>query len=318
MLNVAFWACKYNDDIVCNDRSKRPCVLYLSQENDNHETLERTISYVKGLNDDGKALGTNEILANMVREKLRDGRWDLQIKYRPKNSISTGDIEGIINEVESEENVEVKIIIHDYIKRIKPDFPTGDLRIDIGEAINEFSTLSKARKIPVITANQLNREAYRVLEETSADGKKKMDVGNKITQAMISESNMLLENADFVAGINREYAVSTKSMWLTFKDLKNRADKNQTRITAGYFAHPFEPDNGMRLVEDYELKESASVDKIADTLGSFVMEDQDEEDELNEDSQGYINGGGIKKKPSAAPRNRVKTINLADEIGEEE
>ena len=30
LLNAALWACRYNDDIVCNDRTKSPAVLYIT------------------------------------------------------------------------------------------------------------------------------------------------------------------------------------------------------------------------------------------------------------------------------------------------
>lgn len=133
LLNACFWAAKYNDKIVCNDRSKRPCILYITQENDLTETVEREISYVGGVDDNGKAVSEEELTELFITEKLYKGKWVFVKKYRPKRSISTGDLDTIIAEVEAEENVEVKMLVHDYVKRIAPDFPTGDVRIDLGE-----------------------------------------------------------------------------------------------------------------------------------------------------------------------------------------
>ena len=125
---------KYNPNIRCFDSTKQPCVVYISQENDNQETMERMISYVNGVGEDGKAEDTDSLLERFRNETIIDGRWILKIIYKPINSITTGDLEGIINEVELELNCEVKMLVHDYIKRIKPSNALGDMRLDIGEA----------------------------------------------------------------------------------------------------------------------------------------------------------------------------------------
>ena len=70
----------------------------------------------------------------MRQHKFVGDRWELRILYRPKNAITTGDVDTIISEIESEGEVEVKFLVHDYIKRIKPNVSVGDIRIDLGEA----------------------------------------------------------------------------------------------------------------------------------------------------------------------------------------
>lgn len=262
---------KYNDHVRCLDRNKRPCVIYLTQENDNQETMERIISYANAVNrENGKAEDMDVITEKFEENKIIAGKWAIRIIYRPKNSISTGDIDSIIGEIESEGEEEVKFLVHDYIKRIRPDMPTGDLRIDIGEAINEFSTIAKSRKIPIITANQLNREAYRVLgaAATTRDGtvKVQLDAGLKLDQSMISESNMLLENADFVMAVNKEMNGGDGINFLSFNKFKDRYSSSSSSVQDKYFAHPFVEDNGMRLQEDMGLDEELSVYRIKDTV----------------------------------------------------
>lgn len=316
LLNVIIWACKYNLDVRCNDLTKRPCAVYLTQENDVQETIERLISYVGGVLENGKAMSTEEIAEKFVSNRIRGGRWDIEIIYRPKNSISTGDLDGIISEIEAEGEVEVKILVHDYVKRIKPEMPTGDLRIDLGEVCNDLSVLAKARKIPVVDANQLNRAAYQVLEEVANNPKgeatKKMDQGMRLDASMISESQMMLENVDFACGLHREMAQN--GMFLAFKKFKDRADKSNN-ISGNYFAHPFEPNNSMRLIEDIELDASVSIDKISDIFGSTVVYDpEDDEDDEPTPSKPVpkgngkspaVRGGKVIKSPTAEPTPRV-------------
>lgn len=113
----------------------------------------------------------------------------------------------------------------------------------------------------------------------------RVDLGKRLDQSMISESNMMLENADFVCAINREYSPADGRYYLTFKDLKNRSDKGNNKPTDGYFAHPFEDGNTMRLQEDVDLDRSLSFDSIANTLGAVVDDDDFIEDDDDEDSQ---------------------------------
>jgi len=125
---------RYNDNIQCLDMNKKPCALYITGENDVEETVQRMISYVGAVDEKGKAVDVDSALGVLKEHKLHDDTWEYRFLYRPKNSISTGDIDGIINEIEAEGEVEVKILVYDYLKRIKPDYPTGDMRLDIGEA----------------------------------------------------------------------------------------------------------------------------------------------------------------------------------------
>lgn len=327
LLNTALWAMKYNPNIRCFDSTKQPCVVYISQENDNQETMERMISYVDGVGEDGKAEDTDSLLERFRNETIIDGRWILKIIYKPINSITTGDLEGIINEVELELNCEVKMLVHDYIKRIKPSNALGDIRLDIGEATNELSALAKQRKIPIVDANQLNREAYRTLsgndgkqkknQEQEGRGGKKTDLGRNLDQSMISESNMLIENADVVVAVNREYDYQGVNAFLTFKDLKNRSAKGNNSPMNTYFAHPFDGLNSMRLVEDLDLPESASFNNVIDAFGGDSDYEEDDEYDSGGSTQGIDeeersstkrNNGNVSKKRGDNFKNKfVKT-----------
>lgn len=320
LLNVAIWACKYNDTMKCFDRTKRPCVVYITQENDTEETLERLISYSGAIDSNGKA-ESEEIIYNCFKQhKILDGHWELRILYRPKHSISTGDLDGIIAEVEAGGEVEVKMLVHDYVKRIKPAVVTGDIRIDLGEAANDMSILAKARKIPVVTANQLNREAYRSLNETNntnKDGKvvQKLDQGKKLDASMISESQLLLENVDFAFGQHREQTKDGK-VFLAFKKFKNRADKSTLLAAHDYFVHPFVKNNGMMLDEDLLLDMSLSLEEIAAVLGSSVIDNGIEEEDDENDDVEFNEDGKIISKKQGTPNKKLPNRRAALEIEE--
>jgi len=139
-------------------------------------------------------------------------------------------------------------------------------------------------------------------KSNNGDVKKLVDGGRRIDQSMISESNMMLENADFVCAINKEYSMGDGKYYMTFKDLKNRSDKGtNSNPTDSYFAHPFEDGNSMRLVEDIDMDRSVSFDSIANTLGTGVDDDMDMEEDVDHDN-------GKSKKPK---RTVVKRRSLA-------
>lgn len=279
MLNAVFWACKYNDNVRLIDQLKRPCALYINIENDNTETTERINSYVGAYDEEGKALSFDEQKVCLEKEKLLNNLWLMGILYRKKGSINTGDLDGIINSFESENNCEIKLLVVDYIKRIDPSNPRGDMRIDLGEVVNELSILAKSRQIPVITANQLNRAAYDVLDtEKEKNGKKidNTDAGRKLNHTHLSESQLVAENSDVVIAVNKEHNSLSGLDYLTFKKLKSRGDKDNSRKSI-YFAHPFQTGNGMRLMEDADLPkgEYHSSDSVSSNAVETIDNDED-------------------------------------------
>lgn len=280
LLNIIFWAAKYNLETSCKDISKKPLFLYISQENDLEETIERSMSYVGATDENQNPYKNFDIVMKKMRNEFDTTRCDIKLMYRPKGSINTADLDTIINDIEAEGEYEVKLLVHDYLKRIDPAVSKNDLRIDLGEAVNDLSILSKMRKIPVISANQMNREAYKLLEQELTDINKKdtktidkKDLGRSINLSMQSESNQISENADAIFAIHREYLKATDQWFLTFKDLKNRSSKKGRDMKNVYFAHPFEEGNGMRLVEDINLPKSMSINNISDLLEGFDIND---------------------------------------------
>ena len=69
-----------------------------------------------------------------------------------------------------------------------------------------------------------------------------------------------MENADWACIINVEKKKSTGQYYLTFKRVKIRY-RHSTDM--GYFNHPFDNNNRMRLLDDIGLDHSLSEDSLA-------------------------------------------------------
>ena len=271
LLSCVKWCVEHNLNVISNDPTKRPCILYLSQENDMTETTERLYSMVKGENDveDLKAMNAADAF-----EKFQQAGWvsddsskmAVFIKYRPSRSIDTSDVDAMIDDL-ALEGYEVRMLVHDYVKRIKPVEFTGDLRLDFANVVDEFSVIAKARQIPVVTAAQLNREATKQIE--AALQANKSNVGQKLGLSHGGESKLMLDNADYVFINFIEYQASTDTHYLTSKLVKRRG-KQTSKVT--FFAHPFVRDNLMQLDEDVDCARSKSLLDLGDNLRDWSPE----------------------------------------------
>jgi KaiC/GvpD/RAD55 family RecA-like ATPase len=288
LLSIVKWIRQYNKGIQTKDPNKKPCVLYVTQENSLRETVERLFNLsVSG--DDIRNYTPDEVIEML----LGDGGLDIEVNninirlvYKPNRSISTDDLYSMMDEIE-EEGYEIIALVHDYVKRIRAANPSKELRIELGNIVDEMTVIAKTRNIVVVSASQLNREGIKIIEAAVESGQQ--DIGKKLGSSNTGESWAMIENSDWVCIINREYKQSTNTWYLSFKQVKTRA-KNPTLT---YFAHPFEQGNGMKLIEDVNLKEPKSLKVISDDVmsGSTVaskgrvsarkrskVEDSDEEE----------------------------------------
>ena len=262
LLHSALWARTYNADrIQLKDPNKQPCVIFISMENSIKETIERI--YNHHYNSDIRDVDP-KVAVQMLKQaglSLDSNGINIKIMYRPNKSISTDDLYSIIDEVE-EEGFECICFVLDYVKRIRPASPTKDIRIDLGNVVDELTVLAKTREIPVITATQMNREAIKKIEDGLESGKS--DIGKNLGASNVGESWNMVENVDYLTCIYKEYKQSNDTWYMCFKSLKTRAKVP----TVSYFAHPFAENNQMHLLEDYDLKEPLSVKSIAETLAT--------------------------------------------------
>ena len=206
LIDMAIQIKRYNRDYVCKDPTKKPCVVLFVMENSIKETIQRIFSMCVGedmLNfSEEEALEVLKLQGNL--RVTTDDPIDLIVKYQPNLSVDTSYLYTMVEDLE-DEGYETICVIQDYLKRIRSVDGTfgGDLRMQLGAIINEFKVFATLKQIPVITASQLNREATSHIDEGRA--KNKADLVRLLGRSNVGESNLILENSDWIALIAPEY-----------------------------------------------------------------------------------------------------------------
>ena len=159
----------------------------------------------------------------------------IQIEYFPSNSISPGNIAALIQKYNrNPQSRVVKAVYLDYLDLLLPDEKEELRWVDLGAITTRLKTISASFEIPIITATQLNREAYR----KGKGGDKESDSGMET----ISESIQKVFIADFGAIIQREKKIESngdqppKPVKIYLSVEKNRDGK--TGKTNLYFDYP--------------------------------------------------------------------------------
>lgn len=141
---------KYNR-VKPKDPDKHPTVLYLTMENSVEETVERIFNMLIS-SDDIRNYKTDTVIKKLKEAgqlKITDeNNINIIIKYYPNKSISTGDLYGIINDLDDEGN-EVIALILDYVKRIKPVERYSSEKEELKNITNELKNLASYYDIPV-------------------------------------------------------------------------------------------------------------------------------------------------------------------------
>jgi hypothetical protein len=151
---------------------------------------------------------------------------------------------------------------------MRPDEPAPDERIKLRNISNGLKDFGIHYKIPVITAQQLNRSGNMTIDAAAGSGKE--DLARFLGRSNISDAWDLLENADWSAILNVEVERVTKVRYLTVKEIKKRY-KSMTDIN--YFNHPFEEGSTIMLIDDVPLEKSISKISIASDMQADNMVD---------------------------------------------
>jgi hypothetical protein len=277
---------RYNRGYKCSDPTKRPAVLLFIMENSIKETVQRIFSMCVGK--DMLNYTKDEIL-DILRNQggLRittDDPIDLIIKFKPNLSVDTSHLYTMVEDLE-DEGYEIICVLQDYLKRIRSvdgNFG-GDLRLQLGAIINEFKVFATLKNIPVITASQLNRVATSSIDEARI--KNKADLVRLIGRANVGESNLILENSDWIALIAPEYD-KENNKFLGIQRVKSRY------YIPGDFYCAFMPyiKDTIKFVEDYyspmpvhriTLKEPIELNGM-NTAGQGVVNEIKEFTEFND------------------------------------
>lgn len=205
LLDMAIQIKRYNKNYICKDPTKKPCVVLLVMENSIKETIDRLFSMCVGSDMLNYTLqDALDLFTTQGNLRLNDtDPIDLIIKYKPNLSVDTSYLYTLCEDLE-DEGYEVICLLQDYLKRIRSVDGSfgGDLRMQLGAIVNEFKVFATLKDIPIITASQLNRTATNSIDEARI--KNKADLVRLIGRSNVGESNLILENSDWICLIAPE------------------------------------------------------------------------------------------------------------------
>lgn len=269
LLNIMYQIKMYNKHYIPKDPSKKPAIVMLTMENTVVETITRLYDLVIG-----DTSMTNYSLNEVIQKLRLEGQLsindaspiDLVIKYKANKSVDTSYLYSLCDDLE-DEGKEVICIIQDHVKRIRSVDRSSELRLELGDIVNEMKTFAAIKDIPVITCSHLNRDAARSLEEV--ERKRNQDTGKVLGKSNIGESMLMIDNLDFGIIITLDYDKEDRQ-YMAFNAVKHRAKTNRT-----YIVQPFVPGNYMRLVEDVggipQFKESIHTQLDMNKMGSSII-----------------------------------------------
>ena len=245
LLNLMYQMKRANTYYRGKNPDKRPCILLLTMENSVVETITRLFELAV---QEGKM---NNFDVNEVIHKLRtvgelsltdESPIDIVIKYKANRSVDTSYLYNLCSDLE-DEGYEVIALVQDHVKRIRSIGKYSDLRIELGEVVNEFKNFAIEKDIPVISVSHLNRDAAKVIEGGEQSGRNQ-DTTKLLGKSNVGESFLMLDNLDGGFIINLDYD-EQQNKYMVFSSTKVREAHSRS-----YIAQPFVGGKGIRLVED--------------------------------------------------------------------
>ena len=245
LLNLIYQMKRFNRHYRPKDPTKTPCIVLLTMENTVVETITRLFDLVIE-NSRGMANYSVEDVIYMLRNQgelvLNDSSpIDIVIKYKANKSVDTSYLYTLCDDLD-DEGYEVICLVQDHVKRIRSIYTGSDIRLELGDIVNEFKVFAAYKDIPVITNSHLNRDAARILEDAAR--KSNQDAGKLLGKSNIGESMLMIDNLDCGIIITLDFD-KEENRYMTFNLIKMR-DKT-ARL---YIAQPFVPGSTIRLMED--------------------------------------------------------------------
>lgn len=256
LLNLAYQIKLYNKKFKTKDPTKQPAVVYLTLENTKRESFTRLFSMVTGQR-------MNEVEVDEGIQMMKDkglvvndeNPIDMIIKYCPSNSVDTGYLYDLADDLE-EAGYEVICYIIDYINVIRSidSYRASEERLRLGSVINEMKTIASDMDIPIITAGQLNREANRKVDEARERGN--LNLLPCIDRSNLGESMLILNNLDGAFIITPTRIPKLNEKYLSIKLVKYRWEPYTKPLNYSYgIYHPYDNIDSINLTSDVGMKE---------------------------------------------------------------
>lgn len=245
LLNLIYQIKMYNSNYKTKDPTKTPCIVLLTMENTVVETITRLFDLVVP-----DASGMENYQIDEVIQKLREegnlkvtseSPIDIVIRYKANKSVDTSYLYTLYDDL-SDEGYEVICLVQDHVKRIRSISPNPDIRLELGDIVNELKVFAAEKDIPVISNTHLNRDASRILEDASR--KPNQDAGKLLGKSNIGESMLMIDNLDCGIIIAIDYD-ENENRYMAFNLIKMRDKTYKT-----YMAQPFEKESTIKLMTD--------------------------------------------------------------------
>lgn len=267
--------------------SHRKAVVYFTQENTKEESFQRMFEMTVN-NSDITQYKSETIVAEMRKANIiGNDEMELIIVYKPNRSISTADVRAFIEELD-EEGIEVVMLAHDYLKRIRAQERVATEKEELKCVTDELRQIAIDWDLSLVTAAQLNRVAASTIANAARSGKS--DALKDIDSSMVGTAWEILENSDVVILLGMQKRKKDGKLFLQCLSVKNRYKEVDTK----FFNQPFDEnrfdlyndimdENPAGLVslatdfEDVEVDAYSRRGRVVPMIESGIVEVQDDE-----------------------------------------
>jgi len=200
------------------EKGKFKTYVYITLENTIDESLQRIYQC---LTNKGPAQAIRDISSGLdiksyLKGLLNRNDSNVIMKYFPPTKISCIDIMMVLDDTISEYGKDsIKGLYVDYLDLLSCDYKFDLYRIELGQITLDLKTIAVHYNIPVITATQLGRSAYRIQDSRN------------LNLDQISESIKKVEHADFIGLLALD---EQKENLVHMKVGKNRSGKTNIAL----------------------------------------------------------------------------------------
>lgn len=286
LLNIMKSIKLYNKGKKFKDPTKRPTILFISQENNIWETLHRIFG-IFGTTENIKKFTPDEITSILTKGGFTvvqdEEDIDIEFRYYGNADIGVPDLKGIYEELDNSGR-EVICIIQDYIERLRPPMRNAERRTQLFDISNQLHDLAMELDIPIITGSQFNRDGVATIEEMRSQNK--VDIGKNVGSKNTSESFGMLKNFDVNIGIVIEYDSGEDRFYLSFNKFKFRGDETDT---LGYFLQPFVgTQSKIQLMDDLNADYPVYRLSLADDMAARMVDDAKSIEKITRQTKNFL------------------------------
>lgn len=262
LLNLCYQLKMYNKGYVCKDPKRKPCIVYITQENSENETIERLYA-IATKEDFGKSSFEDTIRKAKYEGFLeinQDNPIDIIIIYKPMGN--TTDYLYETYEALWNQGYEPIVYAHDYLARIHSVDRNmrKDARFEYGAVTDEEKKFAMEKGVVFLTAGQINRSGAQNVDHHSGRGK--LDLLTVLARDNIAESMLILNNVDgaflLAKCLFRDYTGQMRK-YLGIKRIKNRYRASNL---IDHVYQPYTSAQGISLSEDEYLDDDYGVDSL--------------------------------------------------------